>query len=315
MQRWLILIIFFPVLLTASPVEGEFSCNISASEDSEAKKSRFQFNASLRYQKKNLYIDFHPQANYSFNDQDSTEYTVSFLGEYYFDWGGISIHSGVGQSNNIYRKLAFVSAELFRTLEENRFILEYGSAISLGNYSEYSTFNHFDNTTYLIYKKFYRKYALHTNFDFGYRYLVNTLPNPFSIFRVSGTIFISRGLKRNIGLKYGINMNYVVSNIDSLLYPESDLYDLFAYNKYSLYLEGTMYFSDLLLKPGLSYVYKEYASSTQEAYPFTSHVLFTLYADYPVTKSVFIFTNDWFSFALNETENSYYASVGFRYIF
>ncbi|HEX37256.1 MAG TPA: hypothetical protein ENG70_00095 [Candidatus Cloacimonetes bacterium] len=235
MRRWLILIIFLPVLLTASPVAGEFFFNISASEDSEAKESTFQFNAVLSFQNKNLYLDFRPQANYSFNDRDSIEYSVSVLSEYYFKWGGVSIHSGLVQSKSRYRKFVYGSAEIFRTVDEHLFIFKYGSAISLGNYSEYKNFNHFGNTTYWIYKKFYKKYALHTNFDFGYRYLVNTHPNPFSLFRISSTIFISWGIKRNIGLQFGVSVNYVASKIDSLVYPEPDLYDLFAYNKYSLF--------------------------------------------------------------------------------
>jgi len=76
-----------------------------------------------------------------------------------------------------------------------------------------------------------------------------------------------------------------------------------------------MYFDDLLLKPGLSFVYKEYTSSTNEEFPYTSDVLFSLYTDYPLMKNLLIFTNDWFSVGLNEIKNSYFASIGFRYIF
>ncbi len=315
MLRWLILIVFLPVLLTASPVEGEFSCNIATSEKDQERESAFQLNGNLVYEKKNLYVNFHPQVNYSFNDKDSTVCNATILGEYYFKWGGISIHSGASQSEDIYRKYLYGSAEVFRTIDQPQFIFEYGTVFSLDHYPDFDSFDHFDAMSYLIYKKFYRKHALHMNLDLEYRYLQNFHPQQLSMFRVSTSLFISRGLRQNIGLKYGLSLDHLITESDSLIYPAPDLYDIFAYNNYSLYLESTMYIAEFLLKPGLSFIYKEYAASTLEEDPYQSDVLFSMYMDYALFKGVLVFTNDWFSLALNDTKNSYFASFGIRYIF
>ncbi len=318
MPIWIALIlIIFPSLLFGQTSEGDmyFHGSIHKGSD-ESIENKGILGGSFKYFNKNYYLDIASQMAAPL-DGSEIEGNASALGEIFFPWGGTSTHIYYQNTADSLNDLIKATGELYRTVEKQRYIIEYGDIFDYAYYPDFGNFDHIDNALYLLYKKFYRTFAMHTYFDFTYRCFTTMSDPSIALTKASLELYFSRGIKRNIGLKYGIFINKNITSTDSLLYVSSELYDHFAYDLYSIFLGSTIYLNDLLLKPEISAQHKIYNnSSVATSYSETGMGL-SFYADYPLSNNLLIYSknNILILFDSGLSISTYEASLGLRYLF
>jgi len=318
MPVWLgLILIVFPSLLFGQNSEGDMYFHGSSQKGIDGSaENKGILGGSFRYFSDSYYIDIAPQLAVPFDGSD-IEGNISSLGEIFFPWGGTSAHIYYQNTADSLNDQFKATGELYRTIEKQRYILEYGDIFDFTYYPDYRNFTHIDNALYLLYKKFYRTFALHTYFNFTYRYFNNMQDNSIGLTKASFELYFSRGIKRNIGLKYGMYINKNISSRDSLIYVSSELYDPFAYDVYKIYLGSTIYLNDLLIKPDISVQHKIYNTSSAESSYSETGMGISFYADYPVSNSLLIYSssNMFVLFDSALSISTYDTSLGIRYLF
>ncbi|MBN2017584.1 MAG: hypothetical protein JW794_05590 [Candidatus Cloacimonetes bacterium] len=312
-----VIIFLIPTMLLGLNVQGDVYISGSAQQDVDLMtESKGILGGTLKLINDSYYID--AQTQYSVPlDTTQSESNISLLGEIFFPWFSVSTHIYYQDGRTQYRDYLMISGEIFRTIDNPQSIIEYGDVFKYSTFWDYNTFNHIDNTLYLLYKHFFRRSALHTYFDFSYRYFNNYSDPSIALSKASSEIYVTQSIKRNIGLKYGFFINKNITTNDSLIYMNSDLYDTFAYDLYTVYLGGTIYLENLLMKPELSYHHKIYNNLAEE-HPYTENgIKLSLYADYPLTDHIFVYSNTSVYFILDDSSNfgSYNVVCGVRYTF
>jgi len=318
MPVWLILIlIVFPPLLFGQNSEGDmyFYGSLHRGTD-EAVENKGILGGSFKYFDDAYYIDIGSQIAAPLDSSD-VEGNISALGEIFFPWGGTSAHIYYQNTADSLNDLIKATGEIYRTVEKQRYIVEYGDIFDYKYYPDYRNFDHIDIALYLMYKRFYRIYAMHTYLDFTYRYFNNMSDLSIELTKALIELYFSRGIKRNIGLKYGMYINKNIISTDSLIYVNSELQDPFAYDMYKIYLGGTIYLNDLLLKPEISAHQKVYNTSSAENSYSETGLRVSLYTDYPISNNFLIYSNSNILFLFDSTLSisSYEANFGIRYLF
>jgi len=318
MPIWLSLIlIFFPLFLFGQNFEGDLFFHGSLRQDAdEAIENRGIFGGNLKLFNDAYYADINSQLAIPFDGSD-IEGNISVLGEVFFPWGGVSTHIYYQDTADSLNDHIRTTGEIYRTVDKSRYIFEYGDIFDYAYYPEYRNFDHLDNALYLLYKKFYRTFALHTYFDFTYRYFNNISEPAIGLTKATAELYFSRSIKRNIGLKYGVYASKNITITDSLIYVSSELYDPFAYDLYKIFVGSTIYLRDLLLKPEIAVQSKVYNTSTRESSYSETGLEISLYADYPFNNNLFLYSNNFVLISLDSPSNgsSYKASLGMRYSF
>ncbi len=312
-----IILIFFPLLLFGQNFEGDLYFHGSLQQDTdELTEIKGIFGGNLKLFNDAFYADISSQLAVPFDGSD-IEGNFSTLGEMFFPWGGVSAHTYYQGTADSLNDQIRITGEIYRTVEKPSYIFEYGDIFDYTYYPEYRNFDHVDNAIYLLYKKFYRIFALHTYFDFTYRYFNNISEPAIGLTRASAELYFSRSLKRNIGLKYGVYVNKNITTTDSLIYVSSELFDPFAYDLYRIFAGSTIYLDDLLLKPEMSMQQKAYNTSAAETSYSETGLMLSIYADYPLNNNLFIYSNNFVLVSLDSPSggSSFKASLGIRYSF
>jgi len=279
----------------------------------EAVENKGILGGSFKYFDDAYYIDIGSQIAAPLDSSD-VEGNISALGEIFFPWGGTSAHIYYQNTADSLNDQFKVTGELYRTVEKQRHIIEYGDIFDYTYYPDYRNFDHINNALFLLYKKFFRTFALHTYFDFTYRYFNNISDPSISMTKASIELYFSRGIKKNIGLKYGMYINKNITSTDSLIYVSSELYDPFAYDLYKMFMGSTIYLNDLLLKPDISVQHKIYNTSSAESSYSETGIGISVYADYPISDHLLLYSKNNI-FVLFDSAPTYESSIGIRYLF
>ena len=315
---WLgLILILFPSLLFGQNSEGDMYFHGSSQKIIDGSvENKGILGGSFRHFSDSYYLDIAPQLAVPF-DGSNIEGNISSVGEIFFPWGGTSAHIYYQDTADSLNDQFKAAGELYHTIEKQRYIIEYGDIFDFAYYPDYKNFTHFDNTLYLLYKKFYRTFALHTYFDFTYRYFNNISEQSIGLTKASAEVYFSRGIKKNIGLKYGMYINKNITSTDSLIYVSSELFDPFAYDEYKIYLGSTIYLNDLLLKPDISVQHKIYITSSAQSSFSETGMGISLYADYPISNNLLLYSssNIFVLFDSDLRVSTYDASFGIRYLF
>ncbi|MBN2461050.1 MAG: hypothetical protein JXB60_05530 [Candidatus Cloacimonetes bacterium] len=233
--------------------------------------------------------------------------------------GYVDLFAGVFFSENMRDSLtqfhSFISATHSRDyLDKYR---EFALNLSWNQVEERKEFTNIDISTACHLKNFYRRYALHNDFEVNARVL-NELTEPVVLLVAQYQFKLSFSLKSRIGLNLGYSTNHNLLGYEGdLIYRDYQLYDIFAYNQHRIFSELTLLLGELKFKPQLEFIWKRYLKTAFDDEFTELSYIFSLYLDFFLPRDILLYCDCYYQIADNQGDLSsgYAASVGMRYQF
>jgi hypothetical protein len=195
---------------------------------------------------------------YSFASLDSlTNWQTNLVYERMFPLVNISFSGHYLEDENDSLDVRNVTAQLFKQRESATSFSEYGIGGRSSSFSEYKAFSNLEFNFYWLTKKFLKNYSVHHEFNAATKYFTDT--DPLLTINYQLTFSFPTTDYSGLNLVYFINQNIIERK--KLLYPNEELFDLFSYNLQKLSLGYTVENNNLLIKPWLALISKDYLAT------------------------------------------------------